>query len=55
VVPGLTCIWQVSGRNDIDFRDWMYLDLRYIDHWSLGQDLNLLLKTFPAVVAGRGH
>ena len=55
VVPGLTCIWQVSGRNEIDFRDWMYLDLRYIDTWSLGQDLNLLLKTVPAVVAGRGH
>jgi len=55
VVPGLTCIWQVSGRNEIEFKDWMYLDLRYIDHWSLGQDLNLLLKTVPAVVAGRGH
>jgi exopolysaccharide biosynthesis polyprenyl glycosylphosphotransferase len=55
VVPGLTCIWQVSGRNEIAFRDWMYLDLRYIDHWSLGQDLNLLLKTVPTVVAGRGH
>jgi len=55
VVPGLTCIWQVSGRNEIAFKDWMYLDLRYIDHWSLGQDLNLLLKTVPTVVAGRGH
>ena len=55
VVPGLTCIWQVSGRNEIAFKDWMYLDLRYIDHWSLGQDLSLLLKTVPTVVAGRGH
>ena len=55
VVPGLTCIWQVSGRNEIGFKDWMYLDLRYIDHWSLGQDLSLLLKTVPTVVAGRGH
>jgi exopolysaccharide biosynthesis polyprenyl glycosylphosphotransferase len=55
VVPGLTCIWQVSGRNDIAFKDWMYLDLRYIDNWSLGQDLSLLLKTVPTVVAGRGH
>ncbi len=55
VVPGLTCIWQVSGRNEIAFKDWMYLDLRYIDHWSFGQDLSLLLKTVPTVVAGRGH
>ncbi len=55
VVPGLTCIWQVSGRNEIAFKDWMFLDLRYIDHWSLGQDLSLLLKTVPTVVAGRGH
>jgi exopolysaccharide biosynthesis polyprenyl glycosylphosphotransferase len=55
VVPGLTCIWQVSGRNEIGFKDWMYLDLRYIDTWSLGQDLSLLLKTVPTVVAGRGH
>lgn len=55
VVPGLTCIWQVSGRNEIAFKDWMYLDLRYIDNWSLGQDLSLLLKTVPTVVAGRGH
>ncbi len=55
VVPGLTCIWQVSGRNEIAFKEWMYLDLRYIDHWSFGQDLSLLLKTVPTVVAGRGH
>ena len=54
VVPGLTCIWQVSGRNEIEFKDWMYLDLRYIDTWTLGQDLSLLLKTVPTVVAGRG-
>jgi exopolysaccharide biosynthesis polyprenyl glycosylphosphotransferase len=54
VVPGLTCIWQVSGRNEIEFKDWMYLDLRYIDTWTLGQDLSLLLRTVPTVVAGRG-
>jgi lipopolysaccharide/colanic/teichoic acid biosynthesis glycosyltransferase len=54
VPPGLTCLWQVSGRNEIDFQDWMYLDLQYIDHWNLGQDLNLLLKTLPVVVSGRG-
>ena len=54
VPPGLTCLWQVSGRNDVAFEDWMYLDLQYIDHWSMGQDINLLLKTVPAVVTGRG-
>ena len=54
VPPGLTCLWQVSGRNEIAFQDWMYLDLQYIDHQNLGQDLNLLLRTVPAVVSGRG-
>jgi exopolysaccharide biosynthesis polyprenyl glycosylphosphotransferase len=54
VPPGLTCLWQVSGRNEVGFEDWMYLDLQYIDHWSVGQDIGLLLKTVPAVVSGRG-
>lgn len=54
VSPGLTCIWQVSGRNQIPFEDWMYLDMRYIDHWSFRKDLNLILKTFPVVFTGRG-
>ena len=54
VPPGLTCLWQVSGRNDVDFEEWMYLDLQYIDHWSMSQDIGLLLKTVPAVVSGRG-
>jgi len=54
VPPGLTCLWQVSGRNEIAFQDWMYLDLQYIDHQNLGQDLNLLLRTVPAVMSGRG-
>lgn len=53
--PGLTCIWQVSGRNDIiDFDEWARLDLEYIDNWSLGLDLKLLLKTIPAVLRGSG-
>ena len=53
--PGLTCIWQVSGRNEIaDFKSWVALDLQYIDNWSLRQDLSLLLKTVPAVLLGRG-
>jgi exopolysaccharide biosynthesis polyprenyl glycosylphosphotransferase len=54
VRPGLTCLWQVSGRNSIGFQDWMYLDMQYIDHWSLGQDFNLILKTVPVVLTGRG-
>jgi exopolysaccharide biosynthesis polyprenyl glycosylphosphotransferase len=54
VRPGLTCIWQVSGRNQISFEDWMYLDMRYIDHWSLGTDLGLILKTVPVVLTGSG-
>jgi exopolysaccharide biosynthesis polyprenyl glycosylphosphotransferase len=54
VRPGLTCIWQVSGRNQISFEEWMYLDMRYIDHWSLGTDLGLILKTVPVVLTGSG-
>lgn len=54
VRPGLTCIWQVSGRNQISFKEWMYLDMRYIDHWSLSSDLGLIFKTFPVVLTGRG-
>lgn len=52
--PGLTCIWQVSGRSTLPFDQWMALDLAYIDSWSLGLDLWLLLRTIPAVVSGRG-
>jgi len=52
--PGLTCIWQVSGRNEVRFEDWMRMDLEYIDNWSLVLDLKLLLKTVPAVLFGTG-
>jgi exopolysaccharide biosynthesis polyprenyl glycosylphosphotransferase len=52
--PGLTCLWQVSGRNDVDFVDWMLLDLKYIQDWSLWLDLVVLLKTVPVVLLGRG-
>lgn len=52
--PGITGLWQVSGRNDVDFEDWMKLDLRYVDEWSLGLDAWILLKTIPAVLLGRG-
>ena len=55
VKPGLTCLWQVSGRNQIsDFKDWVRLDLEYIDNWSLWLDLKILLKTIPDVFAGTG-
>ena len=53
--PGLTCTWQVSGRNEIkDFNSWVKLDLEYIDNWSLSGDLMLLLRTIPAVIFGTG-
>lgn len=52
--PGLTCLWQVSGRNELTFDEWMRLDLEYIDNWSLWLDLKIVLKTIPAVVFGRG-
>jgi len=52
--PGLTCLWQVSGRNQIGFADWVKLDLEYIDNWSLGLDFKLLLRTIPAVIRGTG-
>jgi exopolysaccharide biosynthesis polyprenyl glycosylphosphotransferase len=54
VRPGLTCVWQVSGRNEISFEQWMYLDMQYIDNWSLQQDFELILKTVPVVLTGRG-
>ena len=54
VDPGLTCTWQVSGRNRVDFDDWIRMDLDYIDGWSLLRDLALLAKTVPAVVRGDG-
>jgi exopolysaccharide biosynthesis polyprenyl glycosylphosphotransferase len=54
VTPGLTCLWQISGRNEIDFDRWMELDLQYIDSWSPMLDLEILAKTIPVVLTGRG-
>jgi exopolysaccharide biosynthesis polyprenyl glycosylphosphotransferase len=54
VRPGLTCVWQVSGRDQVSFGAWMLLDMRYIDHWSLWEDIRLILQTVPVVVTGRG-
>lgn len=54
VKPGLTCLWQVSGRNQVDFDEWMRMDLQYIDTWSLWLDVKIILKTVPAVAFCRG-
>jgi lipopolysaccharide/colanic/teichoic acid biosynthesis glycosyltransferase len=54
VTPGITCVWQVSGRSNVDFETWVAMDLRYIRSWTIRKDLLILLKTIPAVVSGRG-
>ncbi len=54
VQPGLTCLWQISGRSNLPFADWVRLDLDYIDNWSLRSDLKILAKTMPAVLKGTG-
>ena len=55
VKPGLTCLWQISGRNNVkDFKDWVRLDLEYIDNWSLWLDFKILLRTVPVVLVGNG-
>ena len=55
VKPGMTCLWQVSGRNNVrDFKDWVRLDLEYIDNWSLWLDLKILFRTIPVVLIGTG-
>ena len=55
VKPGITCLWQISGRSDIaDFDEWVRMDLAYIERWSPGLDFKILLMTIPAVLSGRG-
>lgn len=54
VKPGITCTWQISGRNNINFDEWIKLDLDYIDHWTFLLDLKILIRTLPAVLLGRG-
>jgi exopolysaccharide biosynthesis polyprenyl glycosylphosphotransferase len=54
VRPGITCLWQVNGRNSVPFEQWMELDMQYIDRWSLWLDLKILLLTVPAVLKGSG-
>ena len=52
--PGLTCLWQISGRNGMPFEKWVELDMEYIDNWSILLDLKILIKTIPAVIKGTG-
>jgi len=52
--PGITCLWQVGGRNNISFKKWMELDLKYIDNWSLWLDTKILARTLPAVISRKG-
>ena len=54
MIPGITCIWQVSGRSDIDFEGQVRLDVQYIENQSFLGDIKLLLKTIPAVLLGKG-
>lgn len=54
VMPGLTCLWQISGRSNLPFSKWLELDLKYIDSWNLALDLKIMLKTIPAVLSGEG-
>jgi exopolysaccharide biosynthesis polyprenyl glycosylphosphotransferase len=52
--PGLTCLWAISGRDELDFETWMRLDMQYIDAWSLALDWKIILRTIPHVLTGRG-
>jgi lipopolysaccharide/colanic/teichoic acid biosynthesis glycosyltransferase len=54
VLPGLTCYWQISGRSEVSFEDWMKMDEQYIRKQSLREDLRIILKTISAVIGGRG-
>ena len=55
IKPGLTCLWQVNGRNHVnEFDEWVKMDLEYIDNWSIWLDIKILLKTIPAVISGKG-
>ena len=50
----LTCLWAISGRDNVDFETWMKMDMQYIDNWSLALDWKILLQTIPRVLTGHG-
>ncbi|GJM73224.1 hypothetical protein HMSSN036_54400 [Paenibacillus macerans] len=52
--PGITGLWQINGRSDLPFDEWVKLDLYYIEHWSLGLELKIIFKTIPIVLKGTG-
>jgi lipopolysaccharide/colanic/teichoic acid biosynthesis glycosyltransferase len=52
--PGLTCLWALAGRDNLDFESWMRMDMQYIDNWSLALDWKILLRTIPRVLIGHG-
>jgi len=54
VKQGITGLWQVSGRSNLDFEEMVRLDMYYIQNWSIGMDIKILIKTIPAVLSGRG-
>lgn len=54
IKPGITCLWQISGRSNVSFDSWVELDLAYIETMSFQKDIEILLKTIPAVLSGRG-
>ena len=54
VLPGITGLWQISGRSNLTFDDLVRLDFYYIENWSIWLDISILVKTLPAVIAGRG-
>ena len=54
VKPGLTCLWQISGRSNVDFETWMELDNQYVDTWTPWGDVAIILRTIPAVIRGEG-
>jgi lipopolysaccharide/colanic/teichoic acid biosynthesis glycosyltransferase len=54
VLPGMTGLWQISGRSNIGFDDFVHLDFYYVENWSVWLDISIILRTIPAVLAGRG-
>ena len=54
IKPGITCLWQISGRNEVSFKEWMELDKQYVESWSLWLDVKILFRTVPVVLFGRG-